>query len=63
MPGAPRVHLQDAIYYVTLDGPQGEPIFKDEPIIRNTSNSFKNTNPNLNLVYFHTCFCRNGLNQ
>ncbi|MBI4430483.1 MAG: transposase [Candidatus Omnitrophica bacterium] len=29
MPRLPRVHLHDAAYYVTLDGPQNEVIFKD----------------------------------
>lgn len=29
MPRLPRVHLQDVAYYVTLDGPQNESIFKD----------------------------------
>lgn len=29
MPRLPRVHLEDAIYFVTLDGPQHEPVFKD----------------------------------
>jgi len=29
MPRLPRVHLQDVAYYITLDGPQNESIFKD----------------------------------
>lgn len=29
MPRLPRVHLENVIYFVTLDGPQHEPVFKD----------------------------------
>ncbi len=29
MPRLPRVHFKDAVYFVTLDGPQHEPIFRD----------------------------------
>src|SRR3989338_5637410 len=30
MPRPLRVHLKDAVYYVTLEGPEGEPIFRDQ---------------------------------
>ncbi len=29
MPRPPRVHLEDVIYYVTLEGPYQEPVFRD----------------------------------
>ena len=29
MPRLPRVHFKDAVYFVTLDGPQHEPVFRD----------------------------------
>src|SRR3990172_93250 len=30
MPRPLRVHLKDAVYYVTLEGPEGEPIFLNQ---------------------------------
>ena len=30
MPRARRIHLENAIYYVTLDGPSHEQVFRDK---------------------------------
>ena len=29
MPRFPRIHLEDAVYSIQMEGPSGEPIYKD----------------------------------